>query len=296
MGGVFCVGHAVQDFVFAMPSIPTRAQKHRASDFSSVGGGPAATAAVVVAKLGGHAQLAARLGDDSVADLIVAELQGYGVDCEQVRRFPGRRSSVSSVVVDARGERLIVNYLDPQLPASADWLPALPADAAAVLADTRWPEGAAAMLARAKAAGIPGVLDADLPVPRDTAALAAASHIAFSAPGLADYAGRGDYKSALQEVAAATGAWCCVTLGAGGVFYVAGAHSDHLPAFAVQPVDTLGAGDTWHGAFALALAEGRGEVEAVTFASAAAALKVQRFGGRDGVPSRVEVERLIRSR
>jgi sulfofructose kinase len=58
-------------------------------------------------------------------------------------------------------------------------------------------------------------------------------------------------------------------------------------------VDTLGAGDTWHGAFAVALADGLSEDEAVRFASAAAALKCTRFGGRDGAPSRREVDRFL---
>jgi sulfofructose kinase len=60
-------------------------------------------------------------------------------------------------------------------------------------------------------------------------------------------------------------------------------------------VDTLGAGDVWHGAFALALAEGRPERQAVRFASAAAALKCTRFGGRNGAPRRAEVDAFLSS-
>jgi len=66
-----------------------------------------------------------------------------------------------------------------------------------------------------------------------------------------------------------------------------------FPAFVVPVVDTLGAGDVWHGAFALALAEGRDEAEAVRFASAAAAIKVQRAGGRSGAPTRVELDEFL---
>ena len=61
-------------------------------------------------------------------------------------------------------------------------------------------------------------------------------------------------------------------------------------AFDVPVVDTLGAGDVWHGAFALALAEGRDEPAALRIASAAAAIKVQRPGGRAGVPTRAELD------
>jgi sulfofructose kinase len=70
----------------------------------------------------------------------------------------------------------------------------------------------------------------------------------------------------------------------------------HYPGFEVPVVDTLGAGDVWHGAFALALAEGRGEAQAVQYASAAAALKVQRKGGRSGAPMRAELDSFLAAR
>ena len=66
-----------------------------------------------------------------------------------------------------------------------------------------------------------------------------------------------------------------------------------LPVFAVEAVDTLGAGDSFHGGFALALAEGRDEVAAMRFGAAAAALKCTRFGGISGTPRRGEVEALL---
>ena len=61
-------------------------------------------------------------------------------------------------------------------------------------------------------------------------------------------------------------------------------------------VDTLGAGDVWHGAFALRLAEGADELTAIRFASAAAALKCTRPGGRMGAPSRAEVAAFLKER
>lgn len=289
---VLCVGHAVQDFVFGVPAIPTTPEKHRAASFVSVGGGPAATAAVSVARLGGHALLAARLGADPVADLIEAELLAYGVDCRYLRRFPGCASSVSAVFVDPRGERLIVNHLDGAMPAGADWLPYLPATAVrVVLADTRWPAGALAALEAARAAGLTAVLDADRPIPPDGALLRAATHVAFSQDALRDYTGESDPLRALQ----ATGlpGWCCVTAGAEGVHLLDRGVHRHLPGFRVPVVDTLGAGDVWHGAFALALGEGQSELEAVRFASAAAALKVQRPGGRAGAPTRAELAHFL---
>jgi sulfofructose kinase len=241
--------------------------------------------------------LAARVGDDDVAGMIVAELKGYGVDCAYVRRCPGSASSVSAVIVDARGERMIVNHLDPGVPVDAAWLPSAASVAAGVvLADTRWPDGALAALGAARAAGLPAVLDADRPVPADGALLRTATHVAFSSDALADLTGIGDARTALAEVARGLQGWCCVTAGGDGVYSCVGGEIRHDPAFDVPVVDTLGAGDVWHGAFALALAEGRFETEAVRFASAAAALKVQRSGGRAGVPTRVELDDFLTAR
>jgi sulfofructose kinase len=291
---VLCVGHAVQDFVFGVSEIPTRTGKHRAQRFESVGGGPAATAAVAIARLGGTALLAARLGDDRVADLVVGELLAAGVDCSLVRRFGGCTSSVSAVLVDERGERLIVNHLDARLPADPAWLPEPGTIACrAVLADTRWPEGALRMLRAARAAGIPGVLDADRPMPSDGRLLEAATHVAFSADALCDLTGITDPVAGLNSLATAHAPWMAVTVGAQGVYATHAGRTRHCCAFTVPVVDTLGAGDVWHGAFALALAEGRTEEVAATFASAAAAVKVQRFGGRSGAPRRAEVEALL---
>ncbi|HEX8374847.1 MAG TPA: PfkB family carbohydrate kinase, partial [Geminicoccaceae bacterium] len=90
-------------------------------------------------------------------------------------------------------------------------------------------------------------------------------------------------------------AWLAVTAGAEGVFWLDGdAKVGHLPGHPVAAVDTLGAGDIFHAAFALALAEGRGEAEAMRFGNAAAALKCARPGGGAGAPTRGEVETFLR--
>lgn len=297
MSRVLCVGHAVQDYVFRLPQLPDRGEKYRATGFMTVGGGPAATAAVAIAKLGGSAALAARVGDDAIATTIELELAGFGVDCRHLRRMSGCSSSLSAVFVDDAGERMIVNHIDPRLPKSADWLEGITLDGVdAVLVDSRWPEGAGVMLARAKRAGVPAVLDADVPVPKDAALLKSATHAAFSAPGLADFSGDDDPERALRRVAAESAIWCCVTLGEDGVLYTAGDDLARAPAFGVNVVDTLGAGDVWHGAFALALAEGADEPTAIRMASAAAALKVQRHGGRAGAPTRTERDQFLETR
>ena len=69
-----------------------------------------------------------------------------------------------------------------------------------------------------------------------------------------------------------------------------------FPAFRVEVADTLGAGDVFHGAFALGLAEDRPIADVIRRASAAAALKCTRFGGRAGIPTVREVEAFLRQK
>lgn len=284
-------GVAVIDFVFQLDTFPARPEKYRAKDAATVGGGCAANAAVAIARLGGTAHLAARVGADPIGDMIVSDLEREGVECSLIRRLDGIRSSFSSIFVDAAGDRQIVNYLDPHLPVSAEWLEAVSLPSIdAVLADTRWPEGGRVMMAAARAAGIPGIMDAEAPLDGADAALELASHVAFSAQGLRAWTARDDLAEGLRVAAARLDAWLCVTDGEHGVLIGTPDGPRHVPAFPVEAVDTLGAGDVWHGAFALRLGEGADAETAVRFANAVAALKCTRFGGRRGTPSRRAVE------
>ena len=285
----FC-GQAVIDFLFTVETIPTEPMKHRARDTAIVGGGCAATAAVAACRLGAGAHMIGRLGQDMTGDIIAADLVREGVDCTGLRRFAEARSSCSSVLVDAQGERLIVNFRDDAMPDGAAWI-AL-GDVAAVMTDTRWSEGAIAVLDQARTRGIPGVLDAEAPIDADVAM--AASHVAFSKQGLLDFTGMDDRDGALAVAAARLRGWVAVTDGALGTFIATARGIRHVPAPEVTVVDTLGAGDVWHGAFAVALAEGMDEVRAVAFANATAALKCTRPGGRDGAPLRSEVDEMMK--
>jgi sulfofructose kinase len=296
MTRVLCAGIATLDYVYAVETMPTRAEKYRARDLAVVGGGIAANAAVAIARLGGAVGLATRLGDDVTGDAIIMELEREGVDCAPARRFPGKRSPTSAIFVDARGERLIVSYSDPDIAADPAWLPAsLPAGVGAVLGDTRWPEGSVHLFRLAREAGVPAVLDADRQ-PAMPEALTLATHVAFSEQGLAEITGLDDPAEGLRSIAGRSDTWLAVTVGEGGCYFMEGGAVAHEPAFRVETVDTLGAGDTWHGAFALALAEGMGERAAVRFASAASAIKCTRFGGRRGMPRRAEVEAFLNER
>jgi sulfofructose kinase len=283
------------DQVYAVQRLPESPRKHFASSFREIGGGPAANAAVAIARLGGEVDLWSRVGEDFVGDRIVDELEREGVATTAVRRIPGARSGCSAIVIDTRGERMIVNYRGEGMDPDPDWLP-LPEirGAGAVLGDLRWPEGTARALAEARRLGIPALLDADAtPAAEGAEAFAAANHILFSSQGLAEFTGISGIEEGLRCASSRSEAWVGVSAGPAGVYWLELERLCHHPAFAVEVVDTLGAGDVMHGAFALALARGHCIGHALRFACAAAALKCARPGGRAGAPRANEVESLL---
>lgn len=290
MADVFVLGMAVVDFVFGVERLPDEPRKYRADTATIVGGGIGGNSAVAIARLGGTASLATRLGEDPLADLIVRDLEAAGVSTELAHRAAGGRSSFSSVYVDSDGERQIMNFRGEGLTTQTAWIEKA-APAGAVLVDPRWPEGAARALDMARIWGVPGVLDGEAPIAQ--VLLDKASHVAFSRTGLQSLSDADDLERALEDVAARLPGWACVTDGAHGVFYTAAGGIAHAPAFKVPVRDTLGAGDVWHGAFALALAEKQDERAAIRFANAAAALKCMTFGGRAGCPDRTAVLELL---
>jgi sulfofructose kinase len=293
---ILCAGIATLDYVYQVDEMPTRAEKYRARDFKITTGGTAANAAVAMARLGADVQLFASLGDDAAGNSIVASLRSEGIDCSGLRQVPGRASPVSAIIVDRIGERMVVSYADPLLPRDTEWLPdRLPEGVKAVLGDTRWQEGSAHLFKLAREAGIPAVLDADREPERVPELLTLATHIAFSMQGLRDITGHSDARRALEAFTLDDNVWLGVTNGGEGLFYWSEGAVHHLPAFPIQPVDTLGAGDVWHGAFAVRIAEGASPYEGARFAAAAAALKCQHFGGRDGAPTRPQVLEFLRA-
>jgi sulfofructose kinase len=298
MKTVICVGHSALDRVYTVESWPQASAKVRARSYAEVGGGMAANAAVAVARLGGEAQFWGPAGEDSVAAVMRAQLQAAGVDAHGLRRFAGLDSSTSAILIDARGERLIVSYRGTALEAPADWLALDQVGAAgALLADVRWPQGSLAALRAARGAGIPTVLDADTAEPATLQALAGkAEYAVFSEHGLACFAGAAETESGLRRALELGARLAAVTQGERGVYWIEAGRPEglcHLPAFNVRVVDTLAAGDVFHGAFALELARGEASARALRFASAAAAVKCTRPGGRSGCPSRQEVIRYL---
>src|SRR5688572_3116116 len=144
---LICLGHAAQDYIYRVPSIPSRPIKILATSFQECGGGMAANAAVAATRLGGRVEYWGRVADDGLGERILAELAAEGVDVTHARRIPGCRSPATSILISDTGERLICSFADPALDPDASWLPVEGIGTVdAVLADVRWPNGSARLL------------------------------------------------------------------------------------------------------------------------------------------------------
>ena len=279
-------------------AFPRPGTKVQASDVVTTTGGQSGNAAIALARLGAKVRYGGPLGgeDDDVAAGVVAALKREGIDCDGAIRVAGGKSSVSLIMLDASGEKMIATRRGTHLSGVA------PRDAAAlvegcdaVLLDNRYPDFVLPVAAAAKARGLPRVLDFDYGAPADDDVLLASTHVIASADALRDSTGLADFGDGLRALARHYKGFLAVTNGPDGVSWLDGDAVRHMDAFKVDAVDTLGAGDTFHGAFTLRLAETGDAIASLRFAAAVAAIKCTRFGGTSGAPARSEVEAFLRA-
>jgi sulfofructose kinase len=288
-GVVLTVGALALDTIFRFDHLPTMPGKYLPLETVQVAQGMATAQAASVVRLGGRARLWASIGDDATGERIVAELTEAGIDLSALRRVAGATSGFSSIFVDRAGERIIVPHYDPAIRTRPDFVPEL-SDVATISADVRWPDAAEIALHAARDLGVPGILDIEA-APADVLdrLVPIATHLIASEPGAFALTGEPDPAKAVEILARSPAEFVAVTAGERGVFW----HGGHQPAFEVEAVDTLAAGDVFHGAFAFGLAEGWEIGATIRFAAAAAAIKCTRFGGRLGAPDRAEVEAFL---
>lgn len=237
--------------------------------------------AVAVVRLGGSASFWGRRGNDPAGHRIATLLEAQQVDISGYREFPGT-SPTCEVFICPDGERYLFPYLGDGLPSEPAWIPDEVIDRAdAILIDGRWPEGGMRVATRAGQRGLPVVHDFDQDRPEIWEIARKATHVIADEDLAITHGG----VRALLDKIEALGVWGAVTLGERGVAWRGG----QVPAFSVPVVDSTGAGDVFHGAFALAMAQGRSELEAIQFGCAAGALHCKM--GR--VPNLEEVKQLL---
>ena len=294
---ILCIGMPVRDLTFRVHGLPARGSKENATHFDEICGGNALNGAIGIARLGGRASICGPMGDEheTTSRYIFEKMAEEGIETRHLVHIPGLVTPISNIMIDPSGERTIVTFRDPEL-----WNVRLPdtdallEDCDAILTESRCANFCTDLCAEATRRGIPVVVDVDRAMSLREGLLTASSHLIFSSEALQQTAGIANDADALKKMAGLTGSFLAGTRGPQGTLWL-DQHQNfqETPAFPVHTVDTLGAGDIFHGAFTLALTEGQPLPGALRFASAAAALKCTRFGGAFACPQRPEVEAFL---
>ncbi|MDF1594204.1 MAG: PfkB family carbohydrate kinase [Desulfobacterales bacterium] len=291
---VLCVGQASYDLVFSVSRHPGPDEKSAASLFAGCGGGPAANAAVTAARLGRRAAFAGYLGNDVYGRIHQEELARDNVRTDFVYRG-SVQTPLSAILVKPDGKRTVVNYKDPAIPP--------PADPAAFLFDCRpkvilfdghEPHLAPIFMAHAKKGGIPTVLDAGSVHAGTRELVGAVDYLVASEKFSRDFTGEKEVVRAAQKLHHYAPA-VVVTRGEAGLVWQTAEGAGQLEAFAVEAIDTTGAGDAFHGAFCAGLSEKMDWLDLLRYSSAAAALACTGYGARPAIPDADAVDRFLKT-
>ncbi len=298
---IIVAGSLNMDFVVQMQALPKPGETVRGGGFQLLPGGKGANQACAVGKLGGRGVMLGRVGQDVFGEKLTASLAAAGVDTARVARTPGESTGVALIFVQRGGQNMIViaagangKFAPADIEAAGDCFapggflllqlesPQETVEAAAAFARAR---GMTVMLDPAPARPLSAALlaNVDILTPNETEALI----LLGLPPGDVSLADAPKLAAELRS----RGPTCVVLkLGDKGAWLSDGAADAHVPAFEVDAVDATAAGDTFNGALAVALSEGRSMAEAIRFANGAAAISVTRLGAQASVPSRAEVD------
>ncbi|TDE42201.1 ribokinase [Nonomuraea mesophila] len=288
-------GSANMDLVAYVSEAPKRGETVTGHHFRTIPGGKGANQAIAAARAGARVAFLGAVGDDGFGAEMRATLVEAGVDVSGLRQVPGPSGIAHIVVDDAGGNSIVVvpgangTVTGP----SADDL-AVIAESQALLLQLELPLEAVVEAARgARAAGVPVFLTPAPAQPLPEELLDAVTTIVpneHEAAAITGVAGADAALDALLERVEEA----VITLGSQGALF--GSRSGErlrVPSVPVKAVDTTAAGDTFVGALAVARSEGRAMAGALTFASAAAALSVQREGASTSMPAREEIDRQV---
>lgn len=285
---VLCVGHASYDLVFSVPYHPSQDEKMVADSLLGCGGGPAANAAVTAARLGFKAAFAGYLGRDAFGDSHFTELQTHAIDTRFILRGDSP-TPLSTILVKPDGQRALINYKGNTQALAADAIDFAVISTRTVLFDGHEPHISLALLAQL-GADTPTILDAGSLHPGTRLLMDKVDYLVCSEKFARQYAGNPE--TALQQLAALSPN-VVITLGEHGLIWQRGHETGQLPAPSVLAIDTTGAGDAFHGAFAAAIAANLNWHDVLRYASAAGALCCTKMGARPGLPYQQALNALL---
>ena len=296
---IVVVGSCNTDMVINMERLPLPGETLLGGKFFMNAGGKGANQAVAAARLGGKVDFVAKVGNDPFGIRSIDQYKAEGIGTKHVVVDKEHPSGVALILVDAHGENSIAVASGANahlLPEDVDRAKGAIEDCDILLMQLETPmetiEHAAQM---ARRAGCKVILN---PAPAHSLpeSLLTNLYMLIANETEAEYIS-GTRITDMDSVARAADIIChrgvenvVITLGSKGAFIKERDTYHQVPALKVKAVDATAAGDTFCGAVCVALAEGRGITEAVTFANRAAAVTVTRMGAQSSLPYRREVE------
>src|SRR5262245_16601332 len=289
------------DLLAVVAEFPHSNSKQRLQRFARLPGGQIATAMAVCARLGLRASYLGSFGDDDLGVLSRESLAGEGVDVSAARVVRGATNQFAIILVDARsGERTVLWDRDPALATDPAMISRESVTAGRMVVVDCHETAAATQAARyAREAGVPTVSDIERVRPGIADLLKHLDAIIMAQEFPTALTGQEQMGRALEIIARDFHApLVCVTLGEGGSLAWCQGREIRTPAFAVDCVDTTGAGDAFRGAFAAAcLIHPLDDIEPVlSYANAVAALNCRVLGARGRLPTAAEVDQLMTAR
>ncbi len=292
---IAAVGIAVVDHIMLLDGFKSGPGSYHADAYIIEGGGMAATALCAASKLGSSATLFTRIGDDLNGDFILEGLHRFGVNTDGVLRIPGRRSTVSIVMVDRAGgekqfysERVKGVFEDERAMDET-----LLHGAEVLLVDGYWLEAARRAAAYARERSIPVVADFKRAYEDIESLFPFLDYCILPDFFARELTGESEPETilrALREIQAGTPV---VTEGGRGGYWLCDGRIRRFPVFHIECVDSTGAGDAFHGAFCHFLSRNVPLERALELSSAVGALNCRAHGGRTALPGNDELESFL---
>lgn len=277
------LGANVLDTLISCDKFPKEDTKMRAEKIMLIGGGPIGNALVVTSKLGLKTEMLGAFSDDTAGKRILSELERYGVDTSATVTVPGTSSFVSYIILSAEDGTRTCVFDRGTVPDNPEFISFDAIDGAAILhLDGNYIKCAVAAAKYAKAGGVKVSLDAGGLYDGIEELLPLVDILIPSAEFAMGITGKDNPRDALIALFEKySPEILVVTDGANGGYYYENGCARHYDTPKIKAVDTNGAGDTFHGAFIAAYAEGMNIAECCRFAGAVAAYKCLHVGARE---------------
>ena len=289
------IGVCTVDHLVTVPRMPHRNENMRALNYRRQPGGLASCSLVAAARLGARTKIISRIGDDAIGDYIRRDLQSEGVDVSLLLEEAGSESHVSVILVDeGSGDRSIITRPPTGAAIRPTEIKREDLYGAQVLFVDNMTPATLQLAAWAREAGIKVVLDPALPYAGIKPLLALVDIPIVPEQWAKAWLPDQPPEEAARRLFDAGAEIAIVTLGERGAVVCWDEGLRRFHAYAVDVVDTTGAGDAYHGAFMYALLQGWDVPRMAKFASAVGSLNCRAMGGRSALPNRAEVDRFMR--